>query len=384
MKEIDKTKIKKIAVFNYITTTLGDSLYILPFIHKLKKEFPDAKIIVTGSKLTKDALGEDPSIYKFIEIKDLESFAGKFSRLKKIKILFSILKQSISEVKKEKADMGFVLLPNLPIYQIAPFLSKIPIKIGFSYPGSKFSFLLDKKTQFRNPATTKELDVHICETNLHLLELIGINVEEKDKILKRYISKEEKENAKELLKNLDGPFIAFQAGGRYKLKMWPPERFTELAKLLTKEYTILLLGSKYEFELCERIKKEVGNKCINLTNDLTVGTMAAILEKCKLIIGNDSGIAHIAASVGIQSVVLIGNSDPRQCYPFGEKRGIMIMSPKWNTDASLKLFDKKASKEEYSEYLLDINVKDVFDICDGILKNKKLDKFIANKKIYQI
>lgn len=381
MKEIEKDKIKKIAVINYITTTLGDSLYILPFIHKIKKEFPNAKIILTGSKLTKDTLGQEPNIYRFIEIKELESFAGKISKLKKIKILFSILKQSVLELKKEKPDLCFVLQPNLPIYQIVPFLAGIPTRIGFSYPNSTFSFLLSKKTPFRNPSTTKELELHIGETNFHLLELIGTKIEENDKVLRRYVSKEEKDCADETLKSLDEPFIAFQAGARFKLKMWPSENFIELAKLLTKEYTILLLGSKYEFELCEQIKKEVGDKCINLTNGLSISTMAAILKKCKLIIGNDSGIAHLAASVGIQSIVLTGNSDPRQCYPFGEKRGIMIMSPKWDKKASLKLFDKKSSKDEYSEYLLDIKVKDVYDICNKVLKGKKVDQFINNKEI---
>jgi heptosyltransferase-2 len=43
--------------------------------------------------------------------------------------------------------------------------------------------------------------------------------------------------------------------------------------------------------------------------------LAAVLERCALFLGHDSGISHIAAAVGTPSVLLFGATDPKVWAP---------------------------------------------------------------------
>ena len=55
-----------------------------------------------------------------------------------------------------------------------------------------------------------------------------------------------------------------------------------------------------------------------LTN-LSLNELAAVLRKCDLYVGNDSGVTHLAAAVGIPVVALFGPTDPRVWGPRGDK-----------------------------------------------------------------
>lgn len=51
---------------------------------------------------------------------------------------------------------------------------------------------------------------------------------------------------------------------------------------------------------------------------LGLAKLAALLSRCRLYVGNDSGVTHLAAAVGTPTVALFGPTDPRQWRPRGE------------------------------------------------------------------
>lgn len=53
--------------------------------------------------------------------------------------------------------------------------------------------------------------------------------------------------------------------------------------------------------------------------DLNLGQVAALLKRSALYLGNDSGITHLAAAVGVRTVALFGPSDARRWGPRGER-----------------------------------------------------------------
>ena len=354
---------KKILVLNFITTTIGDSLYILPIIQKLKKEYPEAEIFLTGSKLTLQVIGKEPSLTDYVVIPNLEKLP-KISKLKKMFLFKNIFFYTLKKIKNKNFDLAIVLLPNFSPYHILPWLAKIPKRIGFAYQKSYFSFLLNKKTIFRNPYTTKDI-VHLSDSNSDILKLLEITITERDRILIRNVTKKEVKEAKKILKRLGKPYVAFQPGAKYKHRQWPPERFAEIGKKIIKKTdgTILLMGSPNEKELLENIKKRIGKNCINLAGKTSLNNVGAVLQQCKLVLGNDSGIMHLAASVGVQTAVLFGSPHPEHSKPLGIKKAIIIKPHSWHPKTIFE--DEPLNK--VSKYLLDIDVNLVW---------KKIEKVI--------
>ena len=48
------------------------------------------------------------------------------------------------------------------------------------------------------------------------------------------------------------------------------------------------------------------------------GQVAALLARCDLYLGNDSGVTHLAAAIGVRTVALFGPTDPVQWRPRGK------------------------------------------------------------------
>jgi len=56
-----------------------------------------------------------------------------------------------------------------------------------------------------------------------------------------------------------------------------------------------------------------------VAKELPLPTLAAVLEAAGLFIGNDSGVTHIAAAVGIPTVAIFGPTDPTVWAPRGKR-----------------------------------------------------------------
>lgn len=94
--------------------------------------------------------------------------------------------------------------------------------------------------------------------------------------------------------------IALGPGAFMGKRKWPKERFVEVAEHYhAKGYSIILLGGDDDDEICDYISRNVGLHCISYAGKLTIRQSAALLEKCLLFIGNDSGLMHLAAAASV-------------------------------------------------------------------------------------
>ena len=103
-------------------------------------------------------------------------------------------------------------------------------------------------------------------------------------------------------------------------KRWPPERYNQLLRTLSQitGRQIILIEGPDEGGLADEILQvepvpNVG--IVRLHGNL--GASAALLQRAKLYIGSDSGLAHLAAAVGTPPVTLFGPADPERMCPFG-------------------------------------------------------------------
>ena len=103
-------------------------------------------------------------------------------------------------------------------------------------------------------------------------------------------------------------YIGFAPGAKHFTKRWLPKYFVELGNELTKlGFHIVLFGGKSDQQLCYEISKQISGS-INLQNDDNLFQIAADMKLCKLIVTNDSGLMHTAASVGVPVAAIFGST----------------------------------------------------------------------------
>ncbi len=106
---------------------------------------------------------------------------------------------------------------------------------------------------------------------------------------------------------------ALHPGSGSAKKNWPRERFFELAEGLIERGVKIawILGpAETGMEVPPRGER---------WNTLPLPVLAARLARCRLYVGNDSGVTHLAAATGCPTVALFGESDPLVWAPRGER-----------------------------------------------------------------
>jgi heptosyltransferase-2 len=103
------------------------------------------------------------------------------------------------------------------------------------------------------------------------------------------------------------------------LKRWGAPRYSALAERLHRSGLgkMVLLGGPDEIEECRRIQRRCGPWLVNLCGDTEILDLIPICEGARLIVGNDTGTAHIAAASATPMVVICGPTDPRRVRPLG-------------------------------------------------------------------
>ncbi len=66
---------------------------------------------------------------------------------------------------------------------------------------------------------------------------------------------------------------------------------------------------------------------VNAACDTSIGALAALLSKARRLVSNDTGVAHVAAGLGVPSVVVFFATDPQRWAPLDRRRHVTIYDP---------------------------------------------------------
>lgn len=118
------------------------------------------------------------------------------------------------------------------------------------------------------------------------------------------------------LGNCERPLVALHPGSGSAKKNWPVERWRELgADLLARGCELLLIGGEADEAQLADLGAAWHGSPVRTARNLPLPHLAALLEKCALFIGHDSGISHLAAASGTRCVLLFGATDPAVWAP---------------------------------------------------------------------
>jgi ADP-heptose:LPS heptosyltransferase len=126
------------------------------------------------------------------------------------------------------------------------------------------------------------------------------------------------------------PVLAIGPAANWRGKEWRSERFAILVQRLTAADGLLpgarvvVLAAAHERGQAKPVLAAIPlDRQIDLVGRVNLLTAAAVLRRCALFIGNDTGLMHMAAAVGTPTLGLFGPSPSDQYAPWGGRAALV-------------------------------------------------------------
>lgn len=204
------------------------------------------------------------------------------------------------------------------------WLAGIPHRIGWD---RKLSWALT----YPVPETKKEGIKHEAHYNFDLLKFWDIPCPE---VLEAYfpLNLAKKLSLEKLLEHHQVPedktWIVIHPSASCPSKRWPGFYFSKLMNLISekKDAVFLLIGTREDRNLIQEIRNNSKALSYDLSGRLNLGMLAQLFKKSELLISNDSGPVHIAATIGTPVIAIFGRKQPglspTRWRPVGEDSAI--------------------------------------------------------------
>jgi ADP-heptose:LPS heptosyltransferase len=333
MNSINWQSVRRVLVVRL--RSIGDTVLATPSLVALKKFLPDAEI---------DILLEDwvaPLLDGFDEVDNVLTVGkGSASRL-----------QTAWAVRRRRYDIAFNLHGGTT-GTFFTFASGAPHRVGYAEYQYSFLYnhLLSSSSDFWQKPHT-----HSAEQQLALLGSVGVPVDSPQRTrltvtddalesLERKLTAEAQRRRVRTGSGSDRPpvrttcvsgwvlpgrgdFALFHPTAAFATKTWAVENFARAAEYLNGlGLQTIAIATKNERDVLDQLTKEA-NASIITFDDLTLPEITALASKAKLFVGNDSGIAHIAAAVDTPSVVIFGSSNINHWRPWTYAPNEIVYNP---------------------------------------------------------
>ncbi|HTH73233.1 MAG TPA: glycosyltransferase family 9 protein [Trinickia sp.] len=115
--------------------------------------------------------------------------------------------------------------------------------------------------------------------------------------------------------------IVLHPGAQLPSRRWPAARFAQVADALSANgWQIAITGTSNEAAITAAVLGEMAAPALHLTGTTTLGGLAALVARARLVVCNDTGISHVAAAMRTPSTVIASGSDTRRWAPLDRAR----------------------------------------------------------------
>ena len=159
---------------------------------------------------------------------------------------------------------------------------------------------------------------------LALLEFLGLRARGEE--LEFPVWRDDEAEADAL--GIGGEYACVHPGARLESRRWPPERFAAVGDGLAREgLGVVLTGSDAEADVTEAVAARMEVPATDVAGKTTLGGLAALLSRARLLVSNDTGVSHLAAALRVPSVVVVTTSDPDRWAPLDRDRHRVVFLP---------------------------------------------------------
>lgn len=298
--EIDWSVVQRILVVRL--RSIGDTVLATPSLIALKRFLPEAQI---------DILLEDwvaPLLDSFDAVDNVLSVGkGSADRL-----------SAAWQMRRNQYDVVFNLHGGTT-GTFFTFASGARHRVGFTE--YQYNFLYNHRLSSAADFWRQKV-THSAEQQLALLGFVGVPVEDRpksrlsftasaiDSLGKKFSAKTQRPQSE------FGDFALFHPAAAFATKTWAIENFARTAEFLAeKGIQTVAIAARNETAILESLVAE-SSVPVTTFDDLTLPEITALASHAELFVGNDSGIAHIAAAVQTPSVVIFGSSNRDHWRPW--------------------------------------------------------------------
>ena len=284
-------------------TLMGDTILLTPTLRAIREKFPHAKICIILSGVNAEVLRNCPYIDEEI-ITPLEKLINPFYLLGLIK-----------RIRKEKFELTIDFEQWFRVSALISFFSLAKERIGFKTPKQYRHYLFTKTALHRK-------DMHEIDSFLDLARVL--NIETTNRNLELWPQEENLREAKDCLVRLgvnsDFMILHTEVSATGRQRQWPIEKFAELGNRIREKYHLKVLiastagGSPEAEKLNAFLGKEAG-----LLTGIRLLTLFVIAGQARLVVTNNTGFMHLAASAKTAVIGLHGPTSPVKWGPWGGK-----------------------------------------------------------------
>lgn len=147
-----------------------------------------------------------------------------------------------------------------------------------------------------------------------------------------------------------GPVIAVAAAANWPGKQWRPDYFAALVKRLTGPTGILpdariaiFASAQERNQVTPLLDALPATQCLDMVGQTDLPIAAAALRRCSFFVGNDSGLMHMAAAVGIPTLGLFGPSRTTHYAPWGAQTAAVRTTKSYDELVSAPGYDHRTT-----------------------------------------
>ena len=275
---------------------VGDIMMALPAVQLVKQTFPEACLIGM-------ARANHIALVKRCPVFDEVVTASSQTGLGRYRAIWA----SARQLRTADADVAVLMATSFEA-ALTVWLAGIPVRVGHD-------------TDYRRVLLNKVVEVvdgHRSDGFLDLVSASGTRSANSRNMLR--CTEADRQFAQRFFDNAGirpgaRPVFVNPAAAKTP-RAWSADRFFRLAQEIGRRHEDLsvLVHDRYPFE---GPSGWAASRSVHAFADASLVELAAVIERCSLYVGNDSGPMHIAAALGVPTVGIYGPSNPNRTAPRG-------------------------------------------------------------------
>lgn len=326
-----------------LTKHIGDIVMMLPLLEELRSACPLVELEVA---VTSNIASFLQPISYLSQVHNIDVGPTSFPIFDRYRYIWRLIRYAIRELSNKDYDICLLprwgVDPNLSAY--LAFLTNAPIRCGQDpreekymaddFSGTERLMTIAVQGGYGLPEAVRELRILPAAGLLPYLDEAASQAKTTETLIAFAQSTDWDGLCIRLGLRPGLKYGVIAPGASHGSRMWPPERYSEVASSLRAKYAFpfLIVGSVGEIGLGETIEILSDGAAISMIGQTSLTETTALLSHAEVFIGNDSGPAHIAAGLGVATIIvsvcpktslLEGPHSPSRIRPVGPRYKIV-------------------------------------------------------------